>query len=472
MFQEEKATRQLHDAERVALDKLRPMAKTNHPALKKQLAQTHAAARAAETPASLRRSLPLGPPTVSLLARSDGVNGTSYVDAGQAPTDVIVPTATAWASAVLNGVALGDVRYPDPFRLYPTTTTVVQYSWEFSPTCTTGASSTNPDYAFSTVFKGSPQVTAWNFLPASDANCDWKYADRTGGVTYNCGLVSSDFMSRPNGYVCEIVPQLRGIEHAVSIHAMPFAPLDSGNFSSAVPTGWPSLVNIGPTPWQRYVGARSWVFKPGDSEIRLACLPLDSRGLDFGLSSVERGSTAEASRVAWSGWAIWGYGFTANDSVRVVTRCVDEVYPYNMGSGTNYAYPASHRAADPTLAAHSVNETMAAADSGLTGIKVVDKAIDWTVGKVGALNRIWTKLAPFIGTELGHVPVPPVMSTIAAGATKLVMRDKDEKQDEIKQSDEAKHDDFTPIDKPRDRRNTLPEMLSVDDVRTPRAVRK
>lgn len=466
MFQEEKATKQLHDAERTALDKIRPMVKTNHPALKKQLSETHAAARAASGVQALR----FPPPVVSLLCKGGGANGTSYVDAGQAPTDIMVPTATTWAQAVLNGVALGDVRFPDPFRLYPTTTTVVQYSWEFSPGCTSGVSSANPDYAFNAVFKGSAANSGWDYVPSATTTCDWKYADRESGLTYSCGMVSGDFMSRPNGYVCEIIPQLRGIEHAVSIHAMPFAPLNTTDFSAAIPTGWPAAFHLGPSPWQRYVGARSWVFKPGDSEIRLACLPLDSRGMDFALSSTERANAVASTAVAWSGWAIWGYGFTANDSVRVVTRCVDEVYPVSIGSGANYAYPASQRGSDPMVAARSVNEAIAAADAGLTGIKVVDKAIDWTVGKVGALNRIWAKLAPFVGTELRHVPMPALQSTIASGS--IVSDIVPDRKPSSNQQEEEKKDDFVPVDKLRDRRNTLPEALSVDELRTPRATRK
>lgn len=452
MLQEEKATKQLHAAERKQLSRILPSASLDHP-------KVHEAAM------RLNQLATVTPPNVSLIAQNNGANGTTYVDAGQSPTDVVVPTETAWAKAVLNGVALGDVRFPDPFRLYPTTTTLVQYSWEIQPTCTTGASSTNPDYAFNAVFKGSPVVTGWTFQPSSSTACDWKYADRAGGLTYNCGLVSADFMERPNGYVLEIIPQLRGIEHAVSIHAMPFAPLLSSSFTAAVPTGWPALFSIGPSPWQRYVGARSWQFKPGDSEIRLSCLPLDSRGLDFLQGNTERMGQNDNAQLAWSGWAIWAYGFTANDSVRFVTRCVDEVYPMSMGSGANYAYPASQRGSDPITAARAVNETIAAADAGLTGIKVVDNAIDWTVTKVGQLNRIWQKLSPYVGTDQKHNPMPQTMSVIASSNT-IKQPAASEKESE------EKRDDFTPIDKPRDRRNTLPEMLSVDEVRTPRATKK
>lgn len=397
---------------------------------------------------------------------------------GQYQLSSEIPMDTGWGQAVMNGVVDPgkEPRYPDPFRLSPSSVITVQQNWTNTCSATTSTSSTLADFAIAYVLKGDPVVSAWQVpmsggIPAVAP--DWRYAVRVSGITYPAGMANGDFYSRPNGIVWELSPLLRGIEHTVTVNAMPILPWNSSAFTVAAMPGWFTDVRMGPTGYQRYIGARQWTYKPGDEAIRLVCLPVDSRCLDFSPCNAERLGINSDALLGWTGWIVTMYGFTSADIMTLRSRYVEEVMPIGYNTVTNYAFPSSTRKADPIMGAKAVNEVMEAAQAGATGIKVVDKIASWVGPKVRAVRGLWNAIEPFIGSDLQAFPLPSAPPLVKRPDTEIAFSKfaafyGPPPPVQASQAAEQKEDDFTPVDPViKTRRNTLSTPLTLDTPKEP-----
>jgi len=174
----------------------------------------------------------------------------------------------------------------------------------------------------------------------------------------------------------------------------------------------------------------------------------------------ERNVFNSTAGTAWSGWVWWVTGMTEADRIDLVLNGVEEVVLATYSTGTQYAYPASIRAQSSASRDMAVNEAKDANQSGLTGTSIIDTVIDvakqaWGIGK-----KLWGAYQTF-----GSLAMAPPSPEMVEAAKHL-------KEAPRKEDDEIKVDEFTPVDLPRDRRQTLPRLLSVDDSQTPRVARK
>jgi len=293
-----------------------------------------------------------------------------------------------WTSAVFNGIAEGDCRYPDPFTLARTSIFQTRLSITASPSYMGSADNSLFVYG---VLKGSGVKTFSVNAPNNAVFSDPMHWDEYNVSTNPSGLnwytttaAVSSMLSRPNGMVLTIKPLLRGIEHSVTICAFPIAPTTSS--LAAQPAGWPALTSdmaMGITPAQASWGGRMWTYNNLDEGVKLVTLPLDARSLDFNLATSERSTYTAASATAWCGWVYWIFGMTALDMVSLTCNTVEEVY--NIGStATQYAYPANIRKADTAIAQASTNEAVSNASQGLAATKWT--TVLWnTVKKVGSV---------------------------------------------------------------------------------------
>jgi len=480
MQQEEKTERRYHNAE---LKVLGPPQKAFNNKLLRDVDAKESKKPPTKPKASLKQPPAYQAPVVSLVRGAGpdgGGNGpltvAANINSGGYSQAVEIPMSTGWAQAVMNGTATTSVepRFPDPFRLSPSSVTLVNTSYAAPITSLTSSTSTLPNFAAAFVLKGDPVVSAFGCSVATTTGIvDWTYAGRTWGPLVS-GMVSTDFYTRPNGCVFEITPLMRGIEHTITINAMPILPWASTSFGVAAMPGFFTDVRLSPTGYQRYVGARQWVFKPGDEAIRLVSLPVDSRCLDFVIGGTERNGVNLGSMCGWTGWIVTMYGFTSSDALDIRTRFVEEIMPVAFNSTTNYSYPTSIRHADPAKAAAAVNEIMEAAQAGLTGIKMVDKAANWVANKVrSAAQTVWQGHDPIlVGSDLGAFPMlqapPPnaMPTTMSAWYQCAVAHAPTEAREE-------KEDEFTKIDTAaKARRNTLSSPLTVDVEQPPASARR
>jgi hypothetical protein len=231
------------------------------------------------------------------------------------------------------------------------------------------------------VFKGSGVATLG--LPLNfgvGPTFDWDL--NTGGKAswYDSSTVSANHITRPMGCTLDIKPRLYGIAHSIKLFAFPVPPLKKSNLTVVSPAGWPSTVISGLTPANVSWGGREWTLGPESSGVHLVSVPMDSRGMDFGLSSTERGYWGDALNNAWSTWVFWAYGFAEGDLIDFSINFTEEALVVH-NTATVFAYPAAIRQTSGPLRDENVNKVKDAVESGLTGISIIDKTVDF-VGKV------------------------------------------------------------------------------------------
>lgn len=390
---------------------------------------------------------PLGPPAqpapvmafsrehVPVLQLKHGANNnpvTSSVDLGVF-REKKINTGVAWADTVMNGLPSGDSRYPDPFTLAKTTQTVVSQTYRAIPCYTTALEQSGSDYSFCAygALRGSPTNTFAIGLNLDNTttpySLDWKpfVTDGSGMVWQNGGLVSTDFYTRPNGIVMDIIPRLVGPAHSVKMYAVPIQPLSHAEFT-AHPAGWPTDPQRGLTGLLVTWGGREWELDSTSKGVRLVTLPLDSRCFDFWGGASDRAGIAGGVGVAWTSWIWWIIGLGDGDSVDIVCNCCEECLLKNVTTAA-YAWPSTVRNTDTSARDASNRKIKQLAEAGLTGVSFLDSSIDfakqaWGIGK---------KMASVIGTlapmfAMAPVPNPGLM---------------------LKTDEEKKEDDFQSIER-------------------------
>jgi len=283
------------------------------------------------------------------------------------------------ADCVFNGVVQGDVRWPDPFSLVPTTVTrVVTVSQVAS--LTTSSSSTSANKFLQGIFGGDGCYSLYvNLTNQTTTTFDWRSTDSSGPLqAYQCGICSADFYARPIAMVLDIQPLLVGPVHSITINAIPINAVAHVSLNVADPTGWPIYANVGPSSTQATWGARTWTVKSGEEGVRLVALPADSRGLAFLLANSERYAWQAASAACkWSQWLFWAWGMTDGDSCQVRVSFVEEVFPLTITT-TAYAYPRQDRPSDARSFDKSVNIIEKAASYGMSAMRLTSKLMSWT----------------------------------------------------------------------------------------------
>lgn len=347
---------------------------------------------------------------------ANGVGAQMAADIGSYRTDMI-DLKMPWATAVMNGVPpTADCRYPDPFTLVRTSVFSVVQKVTATPNESSASPTTYSKFVHG-AFKGSPIATlglgAHGMNPANAM--EWvTYNASTApyGLTwYNCGLGDANFFTRPNGMVLSIKPLLRGIEHSLTICAVPVSALRSTEHTAS-PTGWPTLPALGLSSAQASWGGRTWNFNPGDEEIRLVTLPYDARSLDFQAGNGERLACGSANGVSWSEWVFWIFGLSADDIVEYTTFCIEEAFPSSTTT-TVYAYPSQPKVADTPKRDSSTNLISRMAQAGWAALKFTAGTLmdlRAAVRSIGGMD--WSsKASSYIGSQAGSFPVEGMPSS-------------------------------------------------------------
>lgn len=350
------------------------------------------------------------------LSNANGPPMRSALDLGSFRTKKI-STHNNWADAVLNGIPTGDARYPDPFTLLKTTQTVVSSSSTITSIATsTSSTAASYDYADYGLFKGSPINTygLGNSLAAGTLAFDW-----SARVSwYNCGLGSADFLTRPNGYVMDIIPRLTGPVHNVTLFAVPLLPFKVADISIPAPVGWPAAPNQGLTATQVSWGGREWELNSTSKGVRLISLPLDSRCFDFTSGNGERGSIANYSEMAWSGWCWWVNGMGAGDKLDIVFSACEEVV-MKTSTTTQYAWPSSDKPSDSRARDQANNTVKEITSSGLNGFSMIDQVVDFAKEAWGIGKKVGSLIGALAGT-FGFAPPLTPMASILSDRTALL----------------------------------------------------
>jgi hypothetical protein len=150
---------------------------------------------------------------------------------------------------------------------------------------------------------------------------------------------------------------------------------------------------------------------------------------------------------------------TEADRVDVILNGIEEVVLATFASSTLYAYPSTTRTQSSISRDQAVNEAKDANQVGLTGTSIIDSVIDFAKTAWGIGKKLWSAYQ-----SIGTVALAPVSLEHLQAIQEAQHKDPP--------CEEVKRDDFTPIDLPKDRRMTMPRLLSVDDSQTPRASRK
>jgi len=288
-------------------------------------------------------------------------------------------------------------------------------------------------------------------------------------------MQSGNFWTRPNGIVLDIEVALVGPAHTVKIYAFPVQPMFSTELSASDITGWPTNPMAGLSAPQVSWGGREWEVDASSRGVRLVSLPVDSRGLDFQRGDLERYQIQNYACIAWSTWVWWVAGMSSEDTLNLTINYTEEVFPYTIGVDTQYAYPANARATDSKLKDENVNTVKAVASSGGNAYQLIDTAVDWVKKGLGFAKHVATAIGTISALFGGPTPSALRGERVPYEAAPAFRRDiyGDIPKATTHAVEDEKKDDFTPIEKPlRERRNTVPEMLSADDVRTPRAPKK
>lgn len=343
-----------------------------------------------------------------------------------------INTGQPWADTVMNGIPTGESRYPDPFTLAKTTQTVVSQTYRSLPVLT----GTDPTtYAFSCwgALKGSPvhtfSVGIGADLTTTPYSIDWHDWDASAGMTWiSGGLQSSDFYTRPNGVIIDIIPRLVGPAHSVKMYAVPMQPLTKSDYT-AHPAGWPTDPNRGLTGLQVTWGGREWELDSTSKGVRLVTLPLDARCFDFLLGTSERTSISGAYAMSWTSWVWWITGLGAADSVDLVCNYCEECIIKNITTAA-YAWPSTIRNTS-TASRDSANSAIKKlAESGYTGVSFLDGTIDFAKKAWG----VGSKLASVIGMLSPMFALAPTPEQYKP----MLLKTSEE---------EKKEDDFLPVDR-------------------------
>lgn len=389
-----------------------------------------------------------------------------------------------WTSAVFNGIAEADCRYPDPFTLARTSILQTRLAISVIPAAISDYVSDYSNYTYG-VFKGSGTNTFSYAASTQTQRTDSAHFDTYNSSTNPAGQIwnsmtaaASTQLTRPNGMVLTIKPLLRGVEHSVTVCAFPIGPTISTSITAA-PAGWPAIVQDFThtiTPSQATWGGRVWTFCNADEAIKLVSLPLDARCLDFYSGTSERLAYLSASATSWTGWVWWVYGLTNNDVVSLSCNAVEELY--NPGSTTTiYAFPSNVRPANTSLAERSVNEALKLAAEGLTGTKWT--TVLWNAAKKAggyALDHLIhdnlaniTGNAEYLGADRFYCDGVPVNSALQVHRKPTIVYsiEKSESKDEVKSEDDLPLTHLSAATKTVNALTDPPEMVTPKNARRP-----
>lgn len=347
-------------------------------------------------------------PTLNYDANA-GSNGGSltFGDRGFVGRGLLVNTHNELTDAVLNGVSNQDPRWPDNFSMLKTIT-IVQTSSRVINSINSSSVAGGYTHCAAGVFMGTNKVPGVTIKNAPAGVPDWSIFDVMPSL-----YSTSDFMARPCGQVFDLQFNLQGLDHTIEVNAFPIIPINSA-LLTATPAGWPTDLNTGPTDLHCSWGARSWHVKSGDRPIRLCCAPMDSRGLDFWDSSIERQSYLEDSGQAWSGWVFWVNGLFAADVVRVTCTSTWELAPVPVGTTSMYMYPTNSRPADSTLMDKTSRMLCSILDGGFN-------AFQWTTTTGTAVLAAYLKLRGQMSAEQRFGPPNPMSAPLRRRPARLKM---------------------------------------------------
>jgi len=355
-------------------------------------------------PAPITR-LTIEPPALGSAAANSSGMVAADVGAQFAHT---LDVGTPWANAVYNGVAEGDVRYPDPFTLAKTSIMQTRTVVSVIPSYVENTAASDYTGFMTGIVKGSG-VNTFSYAAPTIATAGEALHWDTYNVSTNpkgnywitTTAAANTMVTRPNGIVLTIKPMLRGISHNITICAFPIAPTASSTIVQQ-PAGWPATeadLHMGVTSAQATWGGRMWEFTPQDECVKLVTLPVDARSLDFANGTAERGSYATAMAISWTGWVFWIYGLDPmKDTIQFTCLTVEEMF--NIGStSTTYAYPADVKRSDILLAQKSTAQAVDAANQGMAASKWSD--VLWNAAKTAGKYAIH-ELASHGGAFLGE----------------------------------------------------------------------
>jgi len=337
------------------------------------------------------------------------------------------------ADVVFNGFPTPhtDPRWPDPFTLVRTGVTSMTSGVNLTPLTYSGA----PTYGYGTyfLFRGSPINSFWEGKVGTAGALKWKAADCQGSVV-NAGINSSNYFTRPIGAVVELHLDIRGLDHSVSVCAVPFEPILPNTIGADVPTGFPATIGVLPTAAQVSFGAKQWVVTANDNPIRFCTLPMDSRALDFAGGNIDRTDAASYAMMAWHTWIVWIYGMSADDAAQVAIHYSEEIMPRAFVA-TGFNYPTADKESNSSLLDSAINAIQAAAEAGLTGYKVVDSIVNvgkkvWNMGK-----SLYSALGFANGTlPIHYMPLPHSIPMPSAQRKHLMEAKIDEEWEEAHRS--------------------------------------
>jgi len=347
-----------------------------------------------------------------------------------------------WVNTVFNGVVDGDCRFPDPFTLVKTSITQIVTAGQWSAQALSFAPGTN-DYGEYGFLFGSGVASLGHFSSISTSTSSFDTSTSSSLTFLSGGMNSTDLMSRPNGCVLTIKPQLIGPAHSCFVCAFPINPCNQASIRAmgTVPTGWPRTVTSlrqSISAQQSMWGGRFWEFHEGDDAIKLVSLPVDSRCLDFGISNVERdamyiGDVDEPAVLAWTGWVFWVYGCTAVDKITYKLNFCEETMLRTLQT-TIFPYPQSLRKTSSVVRDGLINTAANAVQSGLNGIKLGDKVMDLLKGAGNAVFRKLKGIAGGMIPELfgaagGYSGIAPGPEICVSMRKKTQVRGREEKVD-------------------------------------------
>jgi len=394
-----------------------------------------------------------------------------------------IKTGDAFADAVANGSqSHGDPRLNDNFTLCKTTTISLTSSLTLFPANIYPMTVTPPEYGygFNLLIRGDGCATIglcgapyydgankWNWLMPGSATAATSATSSSvsattapvAGTWFAGGFCNPNLFSRPLGIVTRIVPRLLGVAHTARVFAFPVEPSSRGDWSqTASPTGYPAVTNSGLTAAQLSWGGRMFEIDPTSNGVRLACVPWDSRGMDFNQDDTDRTAIWDYGVNAWGGWAVWVNGLASGDSFDVITTTLWEVMPITT-TATVYGLTYTSREANAAKADRSTNIVQKLVNDGLTGTSIVDKVIDTAKAAWGVGKKIWSAWQGFSSVVGGPTPVSSQHRTVPPKSHHSTMPI----VHPVAASDEEKLDEFTPIDAvAKARRNTLSSPLSID----------
>jgi len=139
--------------------------------------------------------------------------------------------------------------------------------------------------------------------------------------------------------------------------------------------------------------------------IQLACLPVDSRCLDFCAGNLERAKLDYNSNMAWTGWTWWIYGLESTDSVELTINYTEEILPSTF-CATAYNYPMSTRKSSSTQRDVAIDHIDTVAKQGGSGIKLLDSIMDfWGKAHLSELLPMLANLLGWAGPAISF-PIP------------------------------------------------------------------